>query len=147
MEGFPSGQREQTVNLPSQTSVVRIHPLPPARMAELADALVSGTSEDTFMQVQVLFLAPYRVFITNLRVGCGHSISFTYICVSLICMSRKLILLFFVMPVKHLEHTLQQRLFGFPPGNCAVLQDSAVPDTPQTCSESLSVVCGFCRCL
>ena len=58
MEGFPSGQREQTVNLPSQTSVVRIHPLPPARMAELADALVSGTSEDTFMQVQVLFLAP-----------------------------------------------------------------------------------------
>ena len=60
MEGFPSGQREQTVNLPSQTSVVRIHPLPPARMAELADALVSGTSEDPFMQVQVLFLAPRR---------------------------------------------------------------------------------------
>ena len=30
-----------------------------ARMAELADALVSGTSEDSFMQVQVLFLAPY----------------------------------------------------------------------------------------
>ena len=58
MEGFPSGQREQTVNLPSQTSVVRIHPLPPARMAELADALVSGTSEGSFMQVQVLFLAP-----------------------------------------------------------------------------------------
>ena len=29
-----------------------------ARMAELADALVSGTSEDSFMQVQVLFLAP-----------------------------------------------------------------------------------------
>ena len=25
----PSGQREQTVNLPSSTSVVRIHPLPP----------------------------------------------------------------------------------------------------------------------
>ena len=58
--GFPSGQREQTVNLPSQTSVVRIHPLPPARMAELADALVSGTSEDPFMQVQVLFLAPSK---------------------------------------------------------------------------------------
>ena len=31
-----------------------------ARMAELADALVSGTSEDSFMQVQVLFLAPGR---------------------------------------------------------------------------------------
>ena len=29
MEGFPSGQREQTVNLSSMTSVVRIHHLPP----------------------------------------------------------------------------------------------------------------------
>ena len=29
MDGFPSGQREQTVNLPSQTSMVRIHPCPP----------------------------------------------------------------------------------------------------------------------
>ena len=47
MDGFPSGQREQTVNLPSQTSVVRIHPHPPsAGMAELADALDSGSSED-----------------------------------------------------------------------------------------------------
>ncbi|MCA2028774.1 hypothetical protein LDK53_22860, partial [Enterobacter sp. K16B] len=27
--GFPSGQREQTVNLPSQTSKVRILPPPP----------------------------------------------------------------------------------------------------------------------
>ena len=44
--GFPSGQREQTVNLPSQTSMVRIHPPPPfAEMAELADALDSGSSE------------------------------------------------------------------------------------------------------
>ena len=41
----------------------------PAGMAELADALDSGSSESNFMQVQVLFLAPYRVFITNLRVG------------------------------------------------------------------------------
>ena len=31
MEGFPSGQREQTVNLSSMTSVVRIHHLPPKR--------------------------------------------------------------------------------------------------------------------
>ena len=45
-------------------------------MAELADALDSGSSERKFMQVQVLLPAPYRVFITNLRVGCGHSISF-----------------------------------------------------------------------
>ncbi len=29
MDGYPSGQREQTVNLPSQTSVVRIHLHPP----------------------------------------------------------------------------------------------------------------------
>ena len=31
MEGFPSGQREQTVNLSSMTSVVRIHHLPPKK--------------------------------------------------------------------------------------------------------------------
>ncbi len=29
MEGFPSGQREQTVNLPAPPSMVRIHPPPP----------------------------------------------------------------------------------------------------------------------
>ena len=59
---FPSGQREQTVNLPSPTSMVRIHPCPPssAGMAELADALDSGSSESNFMQVQVLFPAPPR---------------------------------------------------------------------------------------
>ena len=60
MGRFPSGQREQTVNLPSPTSMVRIHPCPPssAGMAELADALDSGSSESNFMQVQVLFPAP-----------------------------------------------------------------------------------------
>ena len=31
MGGFPSGQREQTVNLLSVTSVVRIHPSPPRK--------------------------------------------------------------------------------------------------------------------
>ena len=57
---FPSGQREQTVNLPSQTSVVRIHPHPPlyAGMAELADAHGSGPCAGDSMQVQVLFPAP-----------------------------------------------------------------------------------------
>ena len=64
MGRFPSGQREQTVNLPSQTSMVRIHPRPPfsffAGMAELADALDSGSSESNFMQVQVLFPAPKK---------------------------------------------------------------------------------------
>ena len=69
MGRFPSGQREQTVNLPSQTSVVRIHPCPPkvllsaekapsAGMAELADAHDSGSCVLTDMQVQVLFPAP-----------------------------------------------------------------------------------------
>ena len=33
MEEFPSGQRGQTVNLLSTTSVVRIHPLPPKRLS------------------------------------------------------------------------------------------------------------------
>ena len=69
MGGFPSGQREQTVNLPSQTSMVRIHPRPPfsffAGMAELADALDSGSSESNFMQVQVLFPAPNENFREN----------------------------------------------------------------------------------
>ena len=62
MGRFPSGQREQTVNLPSPTSMVRIHPCPPfsAGMAELADALDSGSSESNFMQVQVLFPAPIK---------------------------------------------------------------------------------------
>ena len=67
MGGFPSDQREQTVNLPSQTSMVRIHPCPPffAGMAELADALDSGSSESNFMQVQVLFPAPNENFREN----------------------------------------------------------------------------------
>ena len=49
----------------------------------------------------------------------------------------------FVMPVTHSEHTLRRRFFGFPHGNCAVLQDSVVPDTLQTYSVSLSSACGF----
>ena len=35
MEGFPSGQREQTVNLSSMTSVVRIHHLPPKQKKDI----------------------------------------------------------------------------------------------------------------
>ena len=61
MGRFPSGQREQTVNLPSLTSVVRIHPCPPnAGMAELADAHDSGSCARTSLQVQVLFPAPRK---------------------------------------------------------------------------------------
>ena len=36
MEGFPSGQRGQTVNLLAQPSVVRIHPSPPSEYGPLA---------------------------------------------------------------------------------------------------------------
>ena len=80
---FPSGQREQTVNLPSQTSMVRIHPRPPfsffAGMAELADALDSGSSESNFMQVQVLFPAPKKYNpnqIFQIRNGFGFFLTF-----------------------------------------------------------------------
>ncbi len=62
MDGFPSGQRERTVNPLSQTTMVRIHPRPPfvftAGMAELADAYGSGPYGGDFVQVQVLFPAP-----------------------------------------------------------------------------------------
>ena len=62
MDGFPSGQRERTVNPLAQPTMVRIHPHPPefAGMAELADAHGSGPCGVTPMQVQVLFPAPRR---------------------------------------------------------------------------------------
>ena len=44
-------------------------------MAKLADAPDLGSGA-LGVQVRLLLSAPYRVFITNLRVGCGHSISF-----------------------------------------------------------------------
>ena len=34
MEGFPSGQREQTVNLPTLSSKVRVLPPPPFELQE-----------------------------------------------------------------------------------------------------------------
>ncbi len=67
MGRFPSGQREQTVNLPLLASVVRIHPCPPysAGMAELADAHDSGSCVRTYLQVQVLFPAHLRPLLIN----------------------------------------------------------------------------------
>ena len=67
MGRFPSGQREQTVNLPLLASVVRIHPCPPssAGMAELADAHDSGSCVRTYLQVQVLFPAHLEPLIFN----------------------------------------------------------------------------------
>ena len=86
MGRFPSGQREQTVNLPSQTSMVRIHPCPPffAGMAELADALDSGSSESNFMQVQVLFPAPNQ-YNPNQIFQIGNGFGFFLIFLSQMC--------------------------------------------------------------
>ncbi len=36
LEGFPSGQREQTVNLPAPPSMVRIRPPPPYLLNSVA---------------------------------------------------------------------------------------------------------------
>ncbi len=44
MGAFPSGQRGQTVNLLSVTSVVRIHPLPPTKNRPM-DGFFVGHSE------------------------------------------------------------------------------------------------------
>ena len=38
---FPSGQREQTVNLPTMSSVVRIHPFPPQKNGRQSDVRFS----------------------------------------------------------------------------------------------------------
>jgi hypothetical protein len=40
-----------------------------AQMAELVDALVSGTSEACFVEVRVLFWAPYK-FALNINLRC-----------------------------------------------------------------------------
>ncbi len=37
LEGFPSGQREQTVNLPAPPSMVRIRPPPPYTKSQLIE--------------------------------------------------------------------------------------------------------------
>ena len=47
MGAFPSGQRGQTVNLLSLTSVVRIHPLPPTKNALLS------TDKSAFFELSV----------------------------------------------------------------------------------------------
>ena len=56
-------------------------------MAELADALDSGSNDRKVVEVQVLLPAPKRVFLTNLRVGWGHSLSFVFLRL-FVCMSR-----------------------------------------------------------
>ncbi len=54
MERFPSGQREQTVNLLSVTSVVRIHPSPPRK------SVLFGTDfllQDNLLPFSSIFVA------------------------------------------------------------------------------------------
>lgn len=63
VEGFPSGQREQTVNLSSVTSVVRIHPLPPIRSKlKLAPFCFAGIKEKAGAKT-ITALAPASMFI------------------------------------------------------------------------------------
>ena len=54
MGGFPSGQREQTVNLSSMTSVVRIHHLPPVWKALNFECFSSFISRKSFKYAQIL---------------------------------------------------------------------------------------------
>ncbi len=42
LEGFPSGQREQTVNLPALPSMVRIRPPPPYSLGNSSKSYVCG---------------------------------------------------------------------------------------------------------
>ena len=57
LDGFPSGQRGQTVNLLQHASVVRIHLHPYAGVAELADAQ-DLKSCGTYTPVPVRFRSP-----------------------------------------------------------------------------------------
>lgn len=63
MGGFPSGQREQTVNLSSMTSVVRIHHLPPE-------------SKPTFSKEKVGFFNFLLLLLKMVQVRNGRFLSF-----------------------------------------------------------------------
>ena len=54
MGGFPSGQREQTVNLLSVTSMVRIHLLPPKKDCNFDTELQSFLTKSAFVGINPL---------------------------------------------------------------------------------------------
>ena len=62
---FPSGQREQTVNLPSQTSMVRIHPCPPKSFSPPRRRILREWRNWQTRMIQVLFPAPNKSFREN----------------------------------------------------------------------------------
>ena len=60
MGRFPSGQREQTVNLPSLTSVVRIHPCPPPKKTYQARYVFFGLWHRADFRMKLLAIF-YRI--------------------------------------------------------------------------------------
>ena len=79
MGGFPSGQREQTVNLLSTTSVVRIHLLPPSNSPAiwLGFCLAGGTVDEPCAQIyadSVMRHLPYcLIFADNSTMRAGSA--------------------------------------------------------------------------
>ena len=60
MGAFPSGQRGQTVNLLSTTSVVRIHPPPPLR-SKLGACSVFVCPGSRLMSLELMFYCLFRI--------------------------------------------------------------------------------------
>ncbi len=71
--GFPSGQREQTVNLPSSTSKVRFErsekALPQATTRRVKRAALSNPSPTTITSVAYLIPAKHSVSYLSVREG------------------------------------------------------------------------------
>ena len=61
---FPAFTEDFAVDAPARTRYTRAFRLR-AQMAELVDALVSGTSDLTVVEVRVLFWAPVHCFIQS----------------------------------------------------------------------------------
>ena len=73
MEGFPSGQREQTVNLLATLSVVRIHPLPPTRQPVSGQAVVFLCFVDYPLAIYALIRQKRRAYFKTGVGGNAHT--------------------------------------------------------------------------